>query len=436
MLVSTHNLMGSAPRLTKWAFALNSCRNRQDSVHRWRRTCAIRQWEGRFEPIDSTRCVRVQSFTTRYGIQERGLKLITNAVSLHTVNDTLSIPLDVSWTNESAIITAITKAAPAFDSEALWTDESSKSMFMWGGQGPWGNLSKTRDLWKFEQDGTAGGSWAKQTAANVDVFLTILRSTNAASTTCNGVGFYVGGYGSVWTDSAFAAGGSLSVPVPGMLTYNVTTGSWANESTAGLNNLQTLISGSAACLPTFGSGGQGVVMVLGGEVAQKTGYNSSAPNLVGLGNVTFWDIGTKTWYSQQTTGDIPTPRSRFCVVGSDGPNGTHEIFLFGGYDASTSTGFQEIYVLSIPGFVWIKADITTGGTRASQQCVLAGNRQMIVVGGNDPVKSFTASYQDVDPWTNGIGVIDVSALSWKDSFDPDAQAYASPDVVTSWYSAG
>ncbi|KAH8199203.1 hypothetical protein TruAng_006609 [Truncatella angustata] len=350
----------------------------------------------------------------------------------HAVNDTLSIPLDVTWTNKTVPITSIEKAAPVFDTSALWTDQTSESMYMWGGQGPWGNLSKTKDLWKFSAN---ENSWRKQPAANVDIFMSIKRTSNAAVTQCNGMGFFIGGMGSVWTDSSFAAG-DLAVPSPGMLTYNITSGVWANESLAGLNSYETYISGSAACLPSFGTSGNGMVLALGGEISRRSGYNSSEPNLIGLGNLSFWDIETKTWFFQQTTGDIPSPRSKFCVVDVAGQNGTHEIFLFGGYDGSNQASFQDIYVLSVPGFVWIKSSVSTDGPRTSQQCIVAGKRQMIIVGGMNPDLDYYPALRDPDPWPNGINVLDISSLSWNSEFDPDAAAYESPDAVTKWYNAG
>ncbi|KAI1871918.1 hypothetical protein JX265_005904 [Neoarthrinium moseri] len=353
--------------------------------------------------------------------------------STYQMNDTLTIPLDVSWTNQTVPITPIAKTAPVFDGAALWVDQSTKSMYMWGGQGPWGNLSKTRDLWRFEQEGSAG-SWSKQAAANPDVFMSIKRSTVAEITTCNGMGFYAGGFGSVWTDNSFATG-SLGTPVPGMLTYNMTSGIWTNNSMAAVNRYETLIGGSAACLPSFGTSGKGMMMTIGGEIARREGYNSSEPNLVGLGNLTFWDIETQTWFSQQTTGDIPSPRSKFCTASADSPNGSVEIFLWGGYDALNKISFQDVYVLSIPGFVWIKTNVKTGGPRAGQQCIMYG-RQMFVIGGKNSDKGFTASFRDPDPWINGIHVLDVSSLSWSSKYDAEAADYESPSVVNEWYSAG
>lgn len=304
---------------------------------------------------------------------------------------------------------------------------------MWGGQGPWGNLSKTRDLWKFS---VGDESWTKQPAANVDTFMSIKRTADAAVTQCNDMGFWAGGYGSVWTDPSFAAG-DLAVPVPGMLTYNLTSGVWANESMIGLNSFETLISATAACLPSFGTSGKGMVLTVGGEIARRDGYNSSEPNMIGFGNLTFWDIETKTWFSQKATGDVPALRSKFCVADVAGPNGTHEIFLFGGSNTAINVSYQDVYVLSIPGFVWMKTSVTTtGGPRTTHKCIIAGNRQMIIVGGRNPDLSFSAAYRDADPWTNGINVLDISSLSWNSQFDPDAASYESPSAVSDWYDAG
>ena len=41
-----------------------------------------------------------------------------------------------------------------------------------------------------------------------------------------------------------------------------------------------------------------------------------------------------------------------------------------------------------------------------------------------------------DPWTYSIGVLDMTELKWKDSYDPDAAAYDSPSIVKDWYNAG
>lgn len=68
-------------------------------------------------------------------------------------------------------------------------------------------------------------------------------------------------------------------------------------------------------------------------------------------------------------------------------------------------------------------------------CALAGKRQMIVVGGVLPSQTATG-WLSPDPWKQGINVFDLPTLSWKSSYDPDADAYESPQVVQDWYGNG
>lgn len=38
-----------------------------------------------------------------------------------------------------------------------------------------------------------------------------------------------------------------------------------------------------------------------------------------------------------------------------------------------------------------------------------------------------------DPWEKAIGVFDLTAMEWKDDYDPDAPAYVTPDAVKDYY---
>lgn len=102
-----------------------------------------------------------------------------------------------------------------------------------------------------------------------------------------------------------------------------------------------------------------------------------------------------------------------------------------------STAYDELYVLTIPGFQWFRADYAAFNPRADHACVLAGNRQMIVIGGmNEGISDQVEKYEDLDPWVNGLGVFDVSELQWKNHYEAGAEKYQSPAVVRQWYSDG
>lgn len=56
---------------------------------------------------------------------------------------------------------------------------------------------------------------------------------------------------------------------------------------------------------------------------------------------------------------------------------------------------------------------------------------MLSYGGWDPTGA--ASYSIQDPWPYGIGVFDMTALTWKSQFNPDAAAYVQSDLVKDFY---
>lgn len=149
---------------------------------------------------------------------------------------------------------------------------------------------------------------------------------------------------------------------------------------------------------------------------------------------------------------IPNARSRFCSVGTQGDNGTYEIFIYGGH-VSSPTGFDpqssdadaqrhrnvafdEVIVLSLPGFVWIKANYTATNPRISHACNIAANRQMIITGGLNPASiNQSELIQRRDTWIQGAGVFDLRTMQWKDHYNTNAELYTTPDAVKSWYAA-
>ena len=84
----------------------------------------------------------------------------------------------------------------------------------------------------------------------------------------------------------------------------------------------------------------------------------------------------------------------------------------------------DFYVFSLPDFVWFSANYTSAVPRAWIRCVALGDSQMVVVGGyTDP---------SPDPWSQGLGVFDLSSMSPRTSYDPKAGPYDSPGIVKDW----
>jgi Kelch motif protein len=64
-----------------------------------------------------------------------------------------------------------------------------------------------------------------------------------------------------------------------------------------------------------------------------------------------------TRYMQKTSGDIPPQLTMFCsVVAAAADNSSYNIYIYGGYDGvnATYTTSDDVYVLSIPSFTWVK----------------------------------------------------------------------------------
>ncbi|EED11784.1 hypothetical protein TSTA_109640 [Talaromyces stipitatus ATCC 10500] len=101
--------------------------------------------------------------------------------------------------------------------------------------------------------------------------------------------------------------------------------------------------------------------------------------------VAIYDIASKIWYSQNTTGDIPSARALFCsVYASAADNSSHNIYIYGGYDGNDleHTPFNDVYILSLPTFTWTRAYVGSDNDgRSGHQCIRVLPDQMLVVGG-------------------------------------------------------
>ncbi|KAH8165555.1 hypothetical protein CIB48_g2680 [Xylaria polymorpha] len=154
------------------------------------------------------------------------------------VNETLSMSLAETWSNSSPSLVPITKAAPNFLQAALWTDLDEQTFYMWGGQST-NPVPGKREVWKFTADGGGGGAWSLVQPANPGVFVGIKRGRGASWTTCNGLGLALGGYGWAGTDADLSDhSGSQELPLPGLLSYQLSTGTWSNQSAEAFNGLE------------------------------------------------------------------------------------------------------------------------------------------------------------------------------------------------------
>jgi hypothetical protein len=118
-------------------------------------------------------------------------------------------------------------------------------------------------------------------------------------------------------------------------------------------------------------------------------------------------------------------------------------FLYGGLNLQNMEDWavsDEVYVLSIPGFVWFMlSGPTVAPARYAHTCELVGSRQLLSIGGLDNPQSNPNIYFDFtipDPFTQGIGIFDMTDSAWKTGYDADEPSYQTPQIVKDWYAAG
>lgn len=98
---------------------------------------------------------------------------------------------------------------------------------------------------------------------------------------------------------------------------------------------------------------------------------------------------------------------------------------------------DEVYILSLPSFVWFKANYTSSDPREGHTCHVVGNRQMLSIGGLNPsAASHTAAINETDPFWEGMKVFDLTAMQWTNYFNATAAPYLAPSVVAAYYAAG
>ncbi|KAF2141130.1 uncharacterized protein K452DRAFT_288500 [Aplosporella prunicola CBS 121167] len=347
---------------------------------------------------------------------------------------TLAIDMRASWTNATVNISRIDKgSSPVFFQPKFWADESANAFYSWSGSTPNGYAVSQKSLWKFSGDGEGGGAWARQTVKDDDsVFKQLTRPVGGYSAVADQTGFFVGGVATKSSDDLNVEGED-AVPVPGVVSYNFSSGEWANKSSDGWTPYGTGMWGQAAAVP-FGyqdDGSGGLLVLLGGESGTRTSI-SNAEGYLDFSSVSIYDVATGAWHSQVTTGEAPSVRDEFCMAGTQGKD-SYELFVFGGWTVATGKTHSDSFILSLPAFRWFKGPTDTA-PRVGLTCHTVGSgRQVLVIGGQNDNLNSTARWQDPDPWTQGLGIFDMTALEWSDGYDADAADYESPQVVKDWY---
>ena len=161
-------------------------------------------------------------------------------------------------------------------------------------------------MWTLTPDGAGGNNWSPVT---FDLGSVIPPDKAYMATTA---------------DSAWMLRGSTGNPsqvTSGMLQFNMSPRTSTNISTETFStNRGYVLDGKMVYVPVFGP--KGILVALGGSVMGTTSYEP-----IGFTVVSVFDVASKVFWNQTTTGDIPDTLMDFCAAGLSSTNGTFEVYV-------------------------------------------------------------------------------------------------------------
>ncbi|PWY89847.1 hypothetical protein BO70DRAFT_426286 [Aspergillus heteromorphus CBS 117.55] len=309
--------------------------------------------------------------------------------------------------------------APDVSGGVLWADTVNKMLYLYGGEFTQGS-PQSFSGWAYDaiynrwniikadpsqgqiQRASYGGGIAVQDGAT---------------------GYYYGG----WLSNASVPGWGSNRPMAlsSFLEYDMLQNTWSNssgpDSTGRAEGVMVYIPASD----------RGMLVYFGGV---QTPYTNNTIIGQDMDDILLYDIGNDKWYFQKATGQIPENRRRFCAGVTWAQDlSSYNIYLYGGLAATAGNAFDDVYILSLPSFTWIKWYPTTPGAdypHHSMTCNVIDGAQMIIMGGTFP----NSTACDI-PTNYGMHNLDLGQQNSQKAkwfiFRPNITTYQVPSAIIS-----
>ncbi|KAI1087587.1 hypothetical protein F5B19DRAFT_474993 [Rostrohypoxylon terebratum] len=304
------------------------------------------------------------------------------------------------------------------------------SLYPYGGLTGWDSDDTNDSLWSFN---TTNDVWRLIQVQGGRISFSNNSDGVYASDPSTGTSFSTGGW-------YMAFNGTNNGTVE-FQSFNSDSPQWAFETTITGIQGPNILKGAMVYLR---KGQSGVLLAFGGY---QTAYPGTEPAIWEWGQRPFSDIYvydtfSNIWYLQKATGDIPSLRTDFCAGVSAAPDdSSFQVTMHGGWDEFKGQALNDVYVLSIPSFRWIKINDTHNPDlrsdspgRTRHKCDVWNDAQLIISGGF--VTLNTGNRTDwiiLNERCNNtyppFKVLDTSTYTWRTNFDPSLE-YSVPDAVT------
>ncbi|KAI0431689.1 hypothetical protein F5Y09DRAFT_303967 [Xylaria sp. FL1042] len=253
----------------------------------------------------------------------------------------------------------------------------------------------------------------------------------SASDPRTGTSFYTGGW-------IIAYNGTLNGTVK-FRSSNSDIPNWSFETAVGGMQGPDILKGSMVYVR---KGQAGILVAFGGYQTAYPGTEipDSPWDQRPFYDIYIYDIFSSTWYHQTATGEIPDLRTEFCAAVSSAPDdSSFQITIHGGWDQLRRRAFNDVWVLSLPSFRWIKVEDSGNPDLAGvdqpgrnrHKCDMWNETSMIVTGGEITLGEWNTTLlaQMCNPSYPPIKVLDTSTYTWQTQFNPGL-TYSVPEVVT------
>ncbi|KAF4447203.1 hypothetical protein F53441_9250 [Fusarium austroafricanum] len=304
---------------------------------------------------------------------------------------------------------------------ALWADDINYRLYLFGGQffggSPITSSLMSYDIWYDQWDDFGPPAEG------------ISRVSYGASTTVKerGEGYYYGGYLSRASDSDWSGKRRATAD---LIRYKMDDNAWSKL--AGPDNIKRA-EGVMTFIP---ASDRGMLVYFGGvQDPENNGTLVAQP----MDQIFIYDIISNKWHIQEASGSVPDSRGKFCAgaVWTE-DRSSYNIYLNAGIGLEGS-GFDDVYVLSLPSFTWIKTyPLDRNGTgdypSHSLSCdIVNKGSQMLTIGGTFPNDDSTCDVDEV--W--GVHNIDLGnriksnfKKVWA-GYEPTLFGYKVPSFVSS-----
>ncbi|XP_014552037.1 hypothetical protein COCVIDRAFT_30500 [Bipolaris victoriae FI3] len=316
---------------------------------------------------------------------------------------------------------------PSVSGGYTWADNTNKCFYQFGGEYPAGVSPTDFSMWTYD---VPLNQWNSTDTAGDK---TIQRVSFGAGTQVEerGLGFYFGGW---LSNRTMVDWKGPPMATNGLIQFDMSTGDLKNIS--GPDDIGRA-EGQLVYLPVSDSG---VLIYFGGI---EDTYRNGSFDAANMSTIHIYDMASSKWYTQTASGTAPPTRRQFCAdVTWPDDQSSYNIYLYGGYGFGGTPAFDDVYILSLPSFTWIKAfPLGDGGSNpvvvghGGCSANVINRTQMLVIGGWFPIYDKCDSPESQGQHNMVLGFNGEGAKLW-DKFQPKIDDYVVPSPIVAAIGGG